>query len=90
MVVMLCLQFEENSQLYELQRLRDTKRLVSEYIAAQIAFHCKAIENLSAAAQAVASFDPDHGMDVSLPCSFVRRARAEHRPVSARRHWEPC
>lgn len=62
-VIIPCAQFEENSQLYELQRLRDTKRLVSEYIAAQIAFHCKAIENLSAAAQAVASFDPDHGMD---------------------------
>jgi hypothetical protein len=60
------LQFEENSQLYELQRLRDTKRLVSEYVAAQIAFHCKAIENLSAAAQAVASFNPDLGMDVRI------------------------
>ncbi|CAE7868517.1 Fam92a, partial [Symbiodinium sp. KB8] len=56
--------FQENSQLFELQRLRDMKRMLSEYVAAQLTFHAKAMENLSAAAQALGSFDPDAGMDV--------------------------
>lgn len=55
--------FEENSQLFEHKRVADTKRWLQHLIMSELAFHCAAIESLSAALSAVGQVDPDAAMD---------------------------
>eukprot|EP01138_Halocafeteria_seosinensis_P016413 gb/GECG01016744.1/.p1 GENE.gb/GECG01016744.1/~~gb/GECG01016744.1/.p1 ORF type:complete len:325 (+),score=51.59 gb/GECG01016744.1/:1-975(+) len=53
----------ENAQLYEYQRLKDMKQMITEFVHGYMAFHCRALENLSRVAEVLNEVDPQEGMD---------------------------
>lgn len=55
--------FVENVDRFEFERLDETKRVLTEIVHGRLAYHCRAIEEMSQVASALAAFDPSTGAE---------------------------
>uniref|UniRef100_A0A8C6NY48 CBY1 interacting BAR domain containing 1 n=1 Tax=Nothobranchius furzeri TaxID=105023 RepID=A0A8C6NY48_NOTFU len=57
-------QLEEAIDKFELQRIRDIKKVFSEFVTVEMAFHAKALESYTMAFQSIQSVDEEAGLEV--------------------------
>uniref|UniRef100_A0A1A7XMB1 Family with sequence similarity 92, member A1 n=1 Tax=Iconisemion striatum TaxID=60296 RepID=A0A1A7XMB1_9TELE len=75
-------QLEETIDKFELQRIQDIKKVFSEFVTVEMAFHAKALETYTMAYQSIQSVDEEAGLEMfrsSLhpPDYHIKRANSK-------------